>query len=74
MAGYRVVKTPFVANGAVFGPGRYAWGDIYDWWRLAHSEPTDDVMIPEGHIEIVGIDGLQAAFDRLATWQRLTAA
>jgi hypothetical protein len=74
MAGYRVVRVPFVADGALFGPGRYPWGATTDWWRISNSEPTDDASIPPGHAETIGIDGLARAFDRLAVWQRLHAA
>ena len=71
MSSYRVAPHAFIAGGVLYGPGRYAWGAVYDSWKLANSEPTADTSIPPGHAETIQVDGLQAAFDRLATWQRI---
>jgi hypothetical protein len=70
MAAFRVVKAPFICAGALYGPGRYSWANVYDEWRLAHSEPSDDASIPPGHVEIIQADGIACAYDRLATWTR----
>lgn len=75
MSRYRVVPRAFITNSppVLWGPGRYAWGDVYDWWLRANSEPTDDASIPKGHAEGITNEGLATAFDRLAVWQRNNA-
>lgn len=69
-ANYRIVKTPFVLDGRLYGPGRFAFGNkTYSWWVTGNTI-EDDGVTPPGHSEVIQVDGLARAYDRLHTWQR----
>ena len=70
MEGFRVAPRPFIADGRLYGSGRFHFGGrVYNSWIIGSTLP-DDPAVPAGHSEIIPIEGLQVAYDRLNTWTR----
>ena len=70
MEGFRVAKAPFIVDGVLYGQGRHNFrGRVYNSWVRGSTLP-DDPAVPAGHSEVIPIEGLQVAYDRLNTWTR----